>query len=50
MGSILSLRKESVTSGSSVQKCNVRSSAESETNSMDDRILVVLWVNLFAEH
>ena len=48
-GSIFTLGKGSINSGSSVQKRNARSSRESEINGVDDKIAKIIWTKKFVD-
>ena len=48
-GSIFTLGKGSIISGSSVQKRNARSSTESEINGVDDKIAKIIWTKKFVD-
>ena len=49
-GSIFTLGKGSIISGSSIQKRNARSSRESEINGVDDKIAKIIWTKKFVDH
>ena len=49
IGSAFTLGKGSITSGSSAQKRNTRSSVESETNGADEKIAKIAWTKKFAD-